>query len=47
VTSRDARLDRLTHTLTARKRGLLVLRSWKEGREEDRSWRSVAETIGV
>lgn len=40
MTSRDARLDKLTHTLTARERGLLVLRSWKEGNDEDPAWRA-------
>jgi len=39
VTSRDARLDKLANTLTAQERGLLVLRSWKEGRDEDPPWR--------
>ena len=39
MTSRDTRLDRLSDRLTAQERALLVLRSWKEGREEDWSWR--------
>jgi len=39
VTSRDARLDKLSSTLTARERALLVLRSWKAGQDEDPAWR--------
>jgi hypothetical protein len=40
TTGRGYRLDRLASSLTARERALLVLRAWKEDREEDRSWRS-------
>jgi hypothetical protein len=39
VTGRDNRLDRLSSSLTAKERALLVLRSWKEGKEEEPSWR--------
>ena len=39
MTSRDTRLDKLADNLTARERALLVLRSWKEGRDEDPAWR--------
>jgi hypothetical protein len=39
VTGKDHRLDRLSETLTAKERAVLVLRSWKEGRDEDPSWR--------
>lgn len=34
-----ARLDRLQPGLMARERAVLVLRSWKEGKEEDPLWR--------
>ena len=40
MTGKDRRLSRLSSVLTAQERALLVLRSWKEGREEDPSWRS-------
>jgi hypothetical protein len=39
VTSKDHRLDRLSSSLTAKERALLVLRSWKAGEDEDPSWR--------
>jgi hypothetical protein len=39
VTGRDNRLDRLSTSLTAKERALLVLRSWKEGKNEEPSWR--------
>lgn len=35
MTDSEHRLDRLYPALTARERGILVLRAWKEGREED------------
>ena len=39
VTGKDSRLSRLSSALTAEERALLVLRSWKDGREEDPAWR--------
>jgi hypothetical protein len=36
---KDSRLGRLSQDLTALERATLVLRSWKDGREEDLSWR--------
>ena len=39
VTGIDGRLSRLSSALTAKERALLVLRSWKEGKEEDPAWR--------
>src|SRR5262245_55778270 len=35
----DARLNRLTPALSARERGLLVLRAWKEKTAQDPAWR--------
>ena len=35
----DRRLRNVAGALSAKERALLVLRSWKEGREEDSSWR--------
>lgn len=40
MTSRAARLGKVSHTLAVKERALLVLRSWKEGREEDPAWRA-------
>ena len=34
------RVDVVFQDLTAKERGLLVLRAWKEGKDEDPSWRS-------
>ena len=39
VTGIDGRLSRLSSALTAKERALLVLRSWKEDRDEDSAWR--------
>lgn len=39
MTARDNRLDRLSSSLTAKERAVLVLRSWKEGKDEEPSWR--------
>ncbi|MDP3767774.1 MAG: hypothetical protein Q8S13_07145, partial [Dehalococcoidia bacterium] len=39
MTIRYSRFDRVTAALTAKERGLLVLRSWKEGKEDDPRWR--------
>jgi len=39
VTNKDLRLYKITETLTAKERAVLVLRSWKEGKDEDPSWR--------
>ena len=36
----EARVKGISEGLTAQERGLLVLRSWKEGKEEDPAWRS-------
>ena len=36
----DGRLDRLMPNLSAKERGLLVLRSLKKGAEEDSAWRN-------
>ena len=36
----DARLNKLMPALTAKERAVLILRSWKEGVEEDPLWRS-------
>jgi hypothetical protein len=36
----NLRIERLYDRLSARERALLVLRSWKEGKEEDMAWRS-------
>ena len=36
----DVRIQGISEGLTAQERALLVLRSWKEGKEEDRSWRA-------
>jgi hypothetical protein len=44
VTNKDHRLDKITETLTAKERALLVLRSWKEGAEEDPAWRRTMPT---
>ncbi len=35
----DRRISKLAEQFTARERAVLVLRSWKEGRDEDPSWR--------
>ncbi|MCH7838397.1 MAG: hypothetical protein IIC26_07800, partial [Chloroflexi bacterium] len=39
MTGIDGRLSRLSSALTAKERALLVLRSWKEDRDEDPAWR--------
>jgi hypothetical protein len=39
VTAKDNRLDRLSETLSAKERAVLVLRSWKDGKDEDPAWR--------
>ncbi len=39
MSDKDNRLDRLAESLTAHERGVLVLRSWKEGKDEDPAWR--------
>lgn len=39
MTSKERRLDKVSETLTAKERALLVLRAWKEDREEDPTWR--------
>jgi hypothetical protein len=36
----DARLSRLSPALSARERAILVLNAWKEGKEDEPSWRS-------
>ena len=36
---KDARVDRLAEGLTAQERVVLILRAWKEDKEEDTSWR--------
>ena len=36
----DARLNKLMPALTAKERAILILRSWKEGSDEDPLWRS-------
>jgi hypothetical protein len=40
VSSIDARLNRLMPALSARERGILVLRRFKEGTEDDRAYRA-------
>ena len=35
----DSRLSRLAPALSARERAILVLNAWKEGKEDDPSWR--------
>lgn len=37
--SLDGRLNKVAPMLTARERAILVLESWKEGRQEDPAWR--------
>ena len=37
--SLDGRLNKLAPMLTAQERAILVLESWKEGRQEDPAWR--------
>ena len=39
MTSNKARLDKLNNVLSAKERALLVLRSWKDGTEEEPRWR--------
>ncbi len=36
----EARMKGISEGLTAQERALLVLRSWKEGKEEEAAWRS-------
>ena len=38
---REARMKGISEGLTAQERGLLVLRAWKEGKNEDWTWRSM------
>ena len=38
--SEKVRLYQVVKVLSAKERGLLVLRSWKEGKDEDPSWRA-------
>ena len=39
MTGKDKRLSSLVSALTAKERALLVLRAWKEDKDEDPDWR--------
>ena len=39
MSGKDRRLQNVTSALSAKERAVLVLRSWKEGKDEDRAWR--------